>query len=177
MPDPLTGRSGTLVPVLRQALLVAVLVAAVGALAGVVWEWVWSPPTGVVVHHRWVPTSEAALRAQFTGSGWYAVVAAGAGLLVGAVVALAAARRPMVALGSLLVGTLLGAWLMKLVGVALGPDDPAALARTAKQGTHLPDMLRVSGASPYVAYPTGALIALSLLFLGLSAARKHDHDR
>jgi hypothetical protein len=33
-------------------------------------------------------------------------------------------------------------------------------------------MLRVSGASPYVAYPTGALLALALVFLCLSTVRK-----
>jgi hypothetical protein len=158
--------------VLVEALVVAALVAAVGALAGVVWEWVWSPPTGVVVHQRWVAASEAGLRGQFTGTGWYVVVAAVAGLLVGAVVALVADRRPLVTLGSVVVGTLLGAWLMRVVGVALGPDDPAVLARSVKQGTHLPDMLRVSGASPYVAYPTGALLALALVFLCLSTVRK-----
>ena len=174
----MTGsRRDTPARVALQALLVVVLVAAAGAVAGVVWEWVWSPPRGVVVHHQWVATSEAALRGQFTGTAWYVVVAGVAGLLVGALVALVADRRPLVALGSLVVGTALGAWLMRLVGVALGPADPAGLARTAKQGTHLPDMLRLSGASAYVAYPTGALLALALLFLGLSAVHKRDRAR
>jgi hypothetical protein len=178
MPDGVSGaRRGTLLPVLLQALLVVVLVAAVGALAGVVWERVWTPPTGVVVRHQWVASSEGSLRGEFTGTGWYVVVAGVAGLLVGAVVALVADRRPLVSLASLVVGTVLGAWLMRVVGVALGPGDPTTLARTARQGAHLPDMLRVSGASPYVAYPTGALLALAILFLGLSAVRKPDHER
>jgi len=171
MPDGVTGPRRPVLPVLLQALLVVVLVAAVGALAGVVWERVWSPPTGVVVHHQWVASSEAGLREEFTGTGWYVVVAAVAGLLVGAVVALVADRRPLVTLGALVVGTLTGAWLMRVAGVALGPDDPAGVAGTAKQGAHLPDMLRVSGASPYVAYPTGALVALALVFLCLSGLR------
>jgi hypothetical protein len=178
MPDRLRGaRRDTVRAAALQALLVVVAVAAVGAVAGVVWEWVWSPPSGVVVHHQWVAASEAGLRAEFTGTGWYVVVAVVAGLLVGAVVALVADRRPLLTLAALVAGTALGAWLMRLVGVALGPGDPVAIARTAKPGTHLPDMLRVSGASPYVAYPTGALVALMVLFLGLSAVRKRDRGR
>jgi hypothetical protein len=178
MPDGLTGaRRGTVGTAVVQALVVVAAVAAVGAVAGVVWEWVWSPPSGVVVHHQWVATSEAALRAEFTGTGWYVVVAVVAGLLAGAVVALVADRRPLLTLAALVAGTALGAWLMRLVGVALGPGDPVGIARTARAGTHLPDMLRVSGASPYVAYPTGALVALAVVFLGLSAVHKRDRGR
>lgn len=167
------GRSAVRGAVLSAVVLV-VLVAAAGALAGVVWEWAWSPPQGVVAHREFVPTDEAGLRAEFAGTGWYVVVAAAAGLLVGAGVALLADRRPLVALGSLVVGTALGAWLMRVVGVALGPDDPSAAARTAKAGAHVPDVLGVSGFSPYLAYPTGALVALAVLFLGLSAAHRSD---
>lgn len=159
------------------AVLVVVLVAAVGALAGVVWEGVWSPPRGVVVHHQFVAAGEADLRAQFTGTAWYVVVAGVAGLLAGTAVAILAGRRPLLALGSLLVGTAAGAWLMRVVGVALGPDDPTAAGRTVKAGAHVPDMLRVAGFSPYLAYPTGALVALAVLFLGVSAAHKRDRER
>jgi hypothetical protein len=61
---------------------------------------------------------------------------------------------------------------MYYVGVGLGPSDPAQLALVAKDGTHLPAELTVSGRSPWIALPAGALVALALVFLGLSAVHR-----
>jgi hypothetical protein len=66
------------------------------------------------------------------------------------------------------VGSVLGAWLMLVVGTALGPPDPEALARTAADGTRLPMQLSVSGHSPLVALPVGALLGLMLVFFSLA---------
>ena len=49
-----------------------------GRWPGLVWEWLWTPPRGVVVHHRWVQ-DEVGLRGDFSGTGTYVVVAAVAG--------------------------------------------------------------------------------------------------
>lgn len=176
MPDGVSDEAssghGTVRPALVQALLAVVLLAAVGVVAGVVWEWLWTPPTGVVVDHRWTAVDEASLRGQFTATGWYVVVGGVAGLVGGALAALLLDRAPLVTLAGVVVGSALGAWLMYLVGRALGPGDPVAAARAAKEGAHLPAALTVSGASPFIALPTGALVALSLVFIGLSAAHR-----
>jgi hypothetical protein len=161
-------------PALVQLAIAVLVLCAAGALAGVVWEWVWSTPTGVVVDHKWVAESEASLRGQFSGTGWYVIVGSIAGLLAGAVVALFVDRYPFVTLAGVAVGSLLGAALMYRVGVALGPADAAHLARTAKEGTHLPAALSISGKSPWIAFPAGALVALALVFLGLSAVRRSE---
>lgn len=159
---------------LVQLVIAVVALAAVGALAGVVWEWVWTAPVGVVADHRWVAEDEAGLRAQFSGTGWYVVVAGVAGLVAGIVVGLVLTRVPLLTLVGVLLGSVLGAWLMMRVGVALGPPDPHTLARTAHDGTHLPAQLSVVRWSPYTSLPVGALVGLAVVFLAL-ARRSHRH--
>ncbi|MFC4787347.1 hypothetical protein ACT8ZV_22915 [Nocardioides sp. MAHUQ-72] len=159
-----------LAPYAVQAVLVMAILAAVGALAGVVWEWWWSPPVGVVVHHHWLQDEEA-LRGSFDATGTYVVVAAVAGLLAGAVVALLLDRSELVTLVAVLAGSLLGGWLMYRVGVALGPADPRPLAETAADGTRLPARLVVSGLSPRRVFPGAALLGVLVVFLGFSRRR------
>lgn len=159
-------------PALVQLGIAVLLLAAAGALAGVVWEWVWTAPMGVVVDHKWVALDEANLRGQFTGTAWYVVVAAVAGLVGGALAALFLDRVPMATLVGVVLGSLLGALLMYRVGLALGPGDPVRAATAAKEGAHLPARLAVSGHSAWIALPAGALIALTLVFLGLSAVHR-----
>ena len=172
MPDGVTDGRRPLRPALLQLALAVVILAAAGVVAGVVWQWVWTPPAGVVVDHRWVAEDEASLRGQFTGTGWYVVVGSAAGLVGGALVALFLDRTPLLTLLGVVLGSALGAWLMFVVGVALGPSDPTVLARTAEEGTHLPAALDVSGTSPWIALPAGALVAVALVFLGLSAVQR-----
>jgi hypothetical protein len=172
MPDGLITRTG----ILQMVLAVAVL-AAVGAAAGVVWEWLWSAPVGVVVDHKWVAEDEAGLRGQFAGTGWFVVVATVAGLVGGTVVALFLDRVPLLTLLGVVVGSVVGTWLMLQVGAALGPPDPRHLALTAADGTHLPAQLEVSRRSPWVALPTGALIAVALVFFGLAKGRRNEVGR
>jgi uncharacterized membrane protein YeaQ/YmgE (transglycosylase-associated protein family) len=160
---PTTGRLA-----LQLGLVVAAL-AAVGALAGVVWEWIWTPTAGVVVDHRWTAGDALGLQHEFSGTGWYVLVGTVAGLLAGIVVALVADRMPLLTLAAVVVGSVVAAWLMLAVGTALGPPDPAVLAKTAADGTKLPMQLTVSGHSPWIALPSGALIGLLLVFIGLSS--------
>lgn len=176
MPDGLTPGRDSLRPALVQLALAVAVLAAVGVVAGAVWQWVWTPPTGVVLDHRWVADSEASLRGTFSATGWYVVVGSVAGLVGGALVALFLDRVPLVTLLGVVLGSALGAWLMFVVGVALGPADPQGLAGAADEGTRLPAALAVSGASPFIALPAGALIALTLVFLGLSAVHRAQSE-
>lgn len=175
LPEHLAARHSSLRPGLVQAAIGVVVLAAVGALAGVVWEWLWTAPVGVVVDHRWLAENEAGLRAQFSGTGWFVVIATVAGLLAGGLVALFLDRVPLLTLLAVVVGSVLGTWLMLEVGAALGPPDPAQLATTAEDGTHLPGALEVSRRTPWISMPAGALAALALVFFGLSAGRRHPH--
>ena len=164
--EPSRGWS-LLLPYVRQALLIVAIFAVAGVLAGVVWEWLWTAPTGVVVHHQWLQ-DERGLSGEFSGTGLYVLVAAVAGLLVGGTVAVLLDRSELVTLVAVLGGALLAGWLMSHVGGFLGPADPRSLAATANTGTHLPDHLVVSGKSELRAFPGGALVGLVVVFLGLS---------
>ncbi|HEU4810893.1 MAG TPA: hypothetical protein VFT00_02010 [Nocardioides sp.] len=155
---------------LRQLLVVLAVTIAAGALAGLVWEWLWTPPVGVVQDHRWL-LDEAGLRDDFAGTGTYIAVAAVAGVLVGALVALLFDRAELVTLVAVVVGSVVAGWLMYRVGLAVDPPDPRVLARTAEEGAHLPGKLTVHGRSPFVAFPSGALVGLVVVFLGLSRRR------
>ncbi|GAA4758802.1 hypothetical protein GCM10023350_50880 [Nocardioides endophyticus] len=153
--------------VLQLGLVVAAL-AAVGALAGVVWQWLWTPTIGVVVDHHWSAGDAIGLQHEFSGTGWYVIVALVAGLVAGIAVALLADRVPLLTLAAVVVGSGLAAWLMLVVGTALGPPDPDVAARTADDGTRLPMQLSVTGYSPWGALPSGALLGLLFVFIGLS---------
>lgn len=170
------GHRASLRPGLVQLLIGVLVLAAAGALAGVVWEWVWTAPVGVVADHQWLAEDEAGLRGQFSGTGWFVVVATVTGLLAGGVVATFLDRVPLLTLLAVVLGSAVGTWVMLSVGSALGPPDPTQIALTAKNGTRLPGELAVSRRTPWVSMPAGALVALTLVFFGFSPGRRHHHD-
>jgi len=163
---------------LLRALGVVAVLAAAGALAGVVWQWWWSPPGGIVLHHQWVQF-ETDARHDFSGTGTYVVVAVVAGALVAGVIAFLLDGAEAWTLVAVLAGSLLAGWLMHRVGVALGPPDPDPLAASAADGTRLPANLVVSGDTTWRAFPAGALAGLVIVWLGLSSkkARAAGPDR
>jgi hypothetical protein len=169
MPEQLTEepatRSGAVV--LAQAGIVVAVCAVAGALAGVVWEWLWTPPVGVVIRHEWL-LGLSGLRSEFSATGLYVVVASVAGLLVGALCGLFLDRAELVTLAAVVVGAVLAGWIMVQVGQTLGPPDPRQLAKTAPERTRLPSDLRIAGKSPYVAFPAGATLGLAVVLLGSS---------
>jgi len=155
-------------PAIRHVAIVLVTFVAVGALAGVVWEWLWTAPVGVAVRHEWVPESFATYRGEFSGTAWYVLIATVAGLVTAVALALALDRSEVLTLVAVLVGSALAGWVMLLVGEALGPLDPQTVAATADNLTRIPDQLTVSGKSPFVAFPTGALVGLMVVFFGVT---------
>jgi hypothetical protein len=168
MPDRLTATQ--LVPILRQVVVSVTLLVLAGALAGVVWVWLWTPPTGVVVDHRWVQ-DESGLRGDFSATGSYVAVAAVTGLLVAVLLGVLFDRAEVVTLLAVLAGSVLAGWVMYRVGVALSPADPRSLADSAEEGARLPGRLMVDGSSPFRAFPGGAMLGLVIVYFGLP--RRH----
>ena len=160
---------------LRRSILLTIAVVltyvVVGALAGVVWERLWSPPTQVVQQHQLYYTDYASLRRVFSGTGLYALVAAVASALVALGAALLTRRRELLTLGAVIVGSLAAAYTMHAVGVALGPADPMKLAAVAADGTRVSGQLEVNGKTPYLVWPMVSLFVLSLVFFAAPAAR------
>ncbi len=184
MSGELTRRRARVSRWMLQALLVLVAAAVLGALAGVVWEWVWTPPSGVAFQGRFV-LDENGLPGEFAGTGWYVVVAAAAGVLLGAGAALMSRDGEVATLVAVAVGAVLAGWLMFHVGHALGPPDPAVLAASADDLTAIKGDLRVGGAglhphvyafdsAAFVAFPAGALLAFSAVLLALTPRRRTD---
>lgn len=143
-----------------------VVLAGAGALAGLLWFRLWEPPRGVVRSGAWL-TDETGLRGDFSGTGLYVVVAALTGLLLGVVIALLLARSELATLGFLLLGAVLAGWVMYRVGILDSPGDPRVLADDTADGTVLPGRLRLAGWTPFVAFPTGALLGYAALLVAL----------
>ena len=170
MPERLTHEPATRKgwgPAIVQAGIIVALFAAGGVVAGVVWEWLWTPQRGVVVDQEWL-LGLAGLRAEFSATGLYVVVASVAGLLIGALCGVVLDRAELVTLVAVLVGAALAGWVMVQVGHALGPPDPRELAEAARNGKRLPSDLRIAGKSPYVAFPAGAMLGLTVVLLGMT---------
>lgn len=158
----------TVVP--RAVGVVAVLTAA-GALVGVLWQWVWSPPSGVVIRQQWFPIP-GQVGQVFDGTGLYVLLASLTGAVVTALLVWAWPGDELATLLAVAVGSMLAGWLMYTVGHALGPDDPQVLAKAAERGTELPSDLRLAGldraprlfrfdSSALAAWPLGAVLGFA----------------
>ncbi|WP_167735970.1 hypothetical protein [Nocardioides sp. 503] len=157
-------------PLVWQAVAVVVLYAAVGAGAGWLWHHLWDPPTGVAVDGRFYLDS-AGLRGEFSSTGWFVVVAAGVGLVLGVGCALLVQRSELVTLVAVVVGAALATYVMWKVGLSLSAEDPARLARSATDGDRLPARIEVSGGSPFLVLPAASLAALAVAYAGFPKRR------
>lgn len=156
---------------LRDVALVLVLAALVGALAGVIWEWWWAPPTGLVLDHAWYPDLQG-VKQLFSGTGRYVIVGLASGVLLGTISAWFFDRVELVTVLTVAAGSVLAAWLMLQVGTALAPPDPTMTARTAEDYTELPGTLQVEGDGALAAIPAGALTGVAVIFIGLAPTRR-----
>lgn len=153
-------------PVAVQLALVVAIFAAAGAGCGWLWFRLWDPPQGVVFEGRWY-LDEEGLRGVFSSTGWFVAVAAGAGLVLGALCAYLFDRSELATLVAVTVGAALATFLMWRVGLALSPADPHELARSAADGDRLPGRMEASGVSPFLVLPAMALGALALAYATL----------
>ena len=155
----------------RRLLLVLLGCAVVGVLAGVLWELLWTAPTGLVYEDVWQLDGQG-VQSDVTGTGLYVIIGFCAGLLIGVVSALTARTQEVATLATVAVGSVVAAALMAITGHALGPPDPRPLAAGRENFTELDADLRVEGTSPYVALPAGALTGLTLCFVGLAGSSR-----
>ena len=87
-----------LVGVLLQVGAVLAIFAIGGVVAGVVWDWVWTAPSGVVIRGEWQLLDPVEASSDFSATGIYIVVASIAGLLLGALCGLFVYRRELLTL-------------------------------------------------------------------------------
>jgi hypothetical protein len=169
-----------------RAGIVLATFAVVGAIAGVVWEWVWTPPVGIVFQGEWI-LEPSGPDYDFSGTGWYVVIALGAGLLTAAVLGWVLVAGELTTLAAAAVGSVLAGWLMFTVGHTLGPPDPRPLAAAMDDLERLPSDLRVAGSDPeqaayslagsaFLAFPLGTVLGLSLVWFTTNGRRVREVD-
>jgi hypothetical protein len=148
----------------RFALAVLAAYVVVAALCGVLWEWVWTPPAQFVQQHQVYYLDYASLRRVFDATGLYVVIAAPASALVALVGCVLTRRLELVTLGLVIVGSVVAAFVMREVGYALGPPDPAIAAAHAADGTRLQGQLEVARTTPLLVWPMASLFIAALTF-------------
>ena len=149
---------------LSDVVTVLVWFLVVGIVAGVVWWLLVDPALFTKVRHGGT-MSELQLSKEFNGDGWYAVIAAVAGIASGLVLTWWRSRDYLLTTVLLVPGAALAATLMVVIGHALGPGDPNAALSTAAIGQHVPDQIRVAAWATYLVWPMGALVgALGVLW-------------
>jgi hypothetical protein len=126
----------------------------------------------------WVPTPvEEGLQNDFSGVGWYVVVALVLGLVLGAVTALVLDRAELVGIAVALLGSALAAYLVLTVGERLSPPDPDTVAASSADETKIPGDLEFDGSTPLLSAPIGALTALSTVYLLTTRRRVGEGTR
>jgi hypothetical protein len=160
----------------RTAFLVIAAYAVLGAVAGVVWEWVWTPPGMVAEQHQLFYDSDASLRGVFTGTGLYVLVSVAASALLSLATCLLTRGRELLVLALVLGGSAVAAALMWRVGTLLGPPNPMTVAAHATARTPLHDQLTVAGKSPYLAWPMTSLFVLAIVYFSWPGAATPTGD-
>ncbi|WP_217210173.1 DUF2567 domain-containing protein [Streptomyces sp. AC550_RSS872] len=153
----------------REAAVVAVVVAFFGALLGVLWWWLAPrvPLVGDVGDEGWVVYFKDSEGEQAAGvDGTFTLLALAFGLVSAVAVFLWRRRGGVPLVVGLAVGGFLGALLAWRVGVWLGPtDDVIAHAKEAGKGVAFSAPLKLGAKGALLAWPLGAL----LVHLGLTA--------
>jgi hypothetical protein len=175
MPRP---NAGARVAAARDAAVVLGILLVLGVLAGVLWSQVVTPAefTKLATGGE---MGEDQLGRQFGADGWYVVIALVTGLAAGAVLSWWRSTSVAVTTGALLLGAVLAAVAMAVVGHVLGPPDPQHALAAAKVGATVPEALDV-GTVPvwpltdylqdtlavYLTWPVGVLLGVLLVIVG-----------
>lgn len=171
----------------RAIALVAVAVlaagAGLGALGGWLWYSWWAPPaTGRIYETasgiRWYPDPwDPGQHQVFAGTAGYVVVGLAGGVVLGLIALVVGRRQAYAALAALVVGSALAASVHYAVGVAMSPPDPQTYATEEHVEDEYPAAIEVTGWSPYLVWPGGALAgfcAAVALFSGAGEVRRQQ---
>lgn len=148
--------------VVRDAVVVLGAFAVVATVAGLLWPHLVTP-VQLTRNDFGVATDEVALSERFDNDGWYAVLAGGCGLVLGAVMSYWRRAHEVVTLLLSLAGAFLAAWLMAAVGTWAGPEDPAVVLENAEVGASATGMVTVSADAAYLVWPIATLVGALLV--------------
>jgi hypothetical protein len=174
------GRRGTGGPrsaagsVLGDAAVVLGAFLAAGLVAGVLWPHLVHP-VHVTRTSAGIVTGELDLSHRIDNDGWYSVLAAVGGLVLGVVLSLWRRTNEVVTVLLVTAGAFLAAWVSAVVGRALGPDDPRKALAHAAVGATAPDRVTVSAHAAYLVWPIAA-VAGAVLVLWRPFAPRPSED-
>jgi hypothetical protein len=146
-----------------------------GVVGGVLWSQVVSPADFTKLANGG-SMGEDELARQFGSDGWFVVIGAVAGFLLGIVLTLWRARDPLLTVVLLVVGGGLAAVVAATVGHLLGPGSTSQALAAAKVGGKVAERLDVgTGAHTglgwdtlpfYLSWPVGAVLGAVVVLLG-----------
>lgn len=162
----------------REGALVLGVFAVLGLGCGVLWSIVVTPADFTKVAGGGA-MGETDLGRQFAADGWFVVIGLVTALVAGLVLAARRTRDAVLTTALMVLGSVLAAVLMSLVGHLLGPADPQAALKAARIGAKVPEALSV-GTSPvwplttylrdtavvYLVWPIGVLAGALFMLLG-----------
>jgi hypothetical protein len=172
--DSVRPRRALLLDVVRTAAVLAVA-AGLGLLGGWLWWRWWAPATPGRVFDTtqgpmWLPDPWGPGQEHiFSGTAQFFVVGLGLGLLLGVLAGVAAGRRAVAGLVALVVSSVVAALVMRWFGLGFSPPDPATLVDAHAVGDELPGHLALTGWTPYLAWPIGAVFGYFCVMLAASA--------
>ena len=157
---------------IKHLALVVVAFLAAGAGAGVLWERLWEPTSGLTYDDQWY-LEPAGPDLAFQAIALFVLIAFPLGLVLAAVAGLWRDDEIATVVTVLVAATVAGI-VMYAVGTSLGPADPQVLAAGSPDYTPLPGGLGLTapdrGRTPwhstaFVAFPAGAMTGLVGMFL------------
>ena len=160
----------TLLPTLRDALVVLGWFLVIGVLAALVW-WKVTPLAEFTRSATGGQRGEDQLGRQVAADGWYAVLAAAGGLVSGVVLAALRRRDPLVTVLLVAAGSLLAAFVMLRVGLWVGPPRPSDALRDAAVGDQVPMQLKTQAAGVVFVWPIAAMLGAVGVLWGVDERR------
>jgi len=172
-PDPAAAAPGRRSGALADAAFVLGVLAGLGVLCGVLWWLLVTPAEFTRVASGGGEMGEVDLGRRFGADGWYATLAALAGLPAGFALTWWRARDYLLTAGLLVVGACVAAGLSLGVGYLLGPPKPDAVLAHAAAGVRVPVQLTLQAHTALLVWPLAVLLG-SLVVLLSKPLGEHD---
>jgi hypothetical protein len=165
-------------PLVRDAAFVLAWFVVLAVVAAVVW-WQVTPLAEYTRTADNAQMDEQQLGRQVAADGWYVVIAGVGGLLSGIMLLSLRRRDPVATVVLVVLGSLLGGWLMLRLGLWLGPSDPKSVLPHVPVGTKVPLQLEPKATGVLYVWPIMALVGAIGVIWGtddVGAPRREAHD-